>query len=140
MRPSVTSARVLGLAGLLLVAACGSGGGSTGPGQPLPECTGDVSIQVSTGTQPTFSWTPACRLFFLNVEPATSGGDLWPVISRGANRIAPGVKYGVVPAGAEQLQAPVPLVAGQSYKVALARYTGPGADDGVLVGVETFTP
>jgi hypothetical protein len=74
------------------------------------------------------------------VEPATSGEDLWPVISSGANRIGPGVKYGVVPAGAQQLQAAVPLAAGQSYKVALARYTGPGADDGVLVGVKIFTP
>jgi hypothetical protein len=140
MRSLVDLARLLGLMTLLCATACNSDSDGTGPGQELPECTGDVSIQVSTGTQPTFSWTPACRLFFLNVEPANSGGDLWPIISPGANRIAPGVKYGVVPAGAEQLQAPVPLQAGQSYKVALARYTGPGEEDGVLAGVQTFMP
>jgi hypothetical protein len=99
-----------------------------------------VSIQVSAGTQPTFSWTPACRLFFLNVEPATSGEDLWLVVSRGANRIAPGVKYGVLPAAADQRELPVPLVAGNPYKVVLGRYTGPGAEDGELVGVKAFSP
>jgi hypothetical protein len=137
MSPARSLASLLGAAGLLLSVACSDG---AGPDQPLPACAGDVSIQVSAGTQPTFSWTPACRLFFLNVEPAASGEDLWPIMSRGANRIAPGVKYGVVPPGAEQLQAPVQLVAGQAYKVALALYTGPDADDGVLVGVTTFTP
>lgn len=140
MRLLLYSARLLGLASVLCTTACGSDAESTGPEQPLPECTADVSVQVSAGTQPTFSWTPACRLFFLNVEPATSGEDLWLVISRGANRIAPGVKYGVLPVGADQREAPVPLVAGNSYKVALGRYTGPGADDGVLVGVQTFMP
>ena len=34
--------------------------------------------------------TPACRLFFLNVEPATSGEDLW---------LRPGPNGGKVPSG-----------------------------------------
>ena len=140
MRTLSYSAHVLGLAVALCTTACGSDAQSTGPEQPLPECTGDVSVQVSAGTQPTFTWTPACRLFFLNVEPATSGEDLWLVISRGANRIAPGVTYGILPAGADQRESPAPLVGGSPYKVALGRYTGPGAEDGVLVGVKTFTP
>ena len=140
MHLSAIFVRQVCLTAAMLLAACGSDSESTGPGQTLPECTGNVSVQVSAGTQPTFSWTPACRLFFLNVEPATSGGDLWPLISRGANRIAPGVKYGVVPTGAEELQPAVALVAGQAYKVVLARYTGPDEEDGVLVGGRTFTP
>jgi hypothetical protein len=140
MRLLLRSAQLLGLVSVFCTTACGSDAQIAGPEQPLPECTGDVSIQVSTGTQPTFSWTPACRLFFLNVEPATSGEDLWLVISRGANRIAPGLKYGVLPAGAEQRELPVPLVAGNPYKVVLGRYTGPGAEDGELVGVKAFSP
>ena len=138
MLRSIDFARGLRVTVLLIVLACE--GSSTDPLQSLPECTGNVGIQVTGGTQPTFSWTPACRLFFLNVEPAASGSDLWPIISRGGNRIAPGVKYGVVPAGAEQLQPPASLVIGQAYKVALGRHTGPGAEDGAIVGVQEFTP
>jgi hypothetical protein len=48
------------------MAACSSD--PTSPGGPLPDCTGPVSIEVSSGTSPTFEWSPACRLFFLYVE------------------------------------------------------------------------
>ena len=109
-------------------------------GPEVPACTGDVSIQVSAGTEPTFSWAPACRLSLVLVEPADSGRDLWAVGARRANRIAPGVRYGVVPPGVSQTTdgPPVPLVAGQSYKIVLGR----AGDDGgtVLAGLSTFTP
>jgi hypothetical protein len=31
---------------------------------------GSVSITVSSGTTPTFAWTPVCKVFLLNVEAA----------------------------------------------------------------------
>ena len=107
---------------------------------PVPECTGSVTVQVSAGTTPRFTWVPACRLFFVLVEPAQAGNDLWSIIADSANIIAPPVTYGTVPSGATQLQAPTPLVTGTAYAAYLYRWTGPGAQDGVLVGSQTFTP
>jgi hypothetical protein len=112
---------------------------STRPAE-LAECTGAVTITVSAGTTPQFSWSPACRLFFLIVEPAATGDDLWLIITEGANQILPPVRYGTVPPGARELAPPTPLVAGTEYKVAVARYTGPGPQDGAIIAVQTFTP
>ncbi|MCG3776852.1 MAG: hypothetical protein JW395_3723 [Nitrospira sp.] len=106
----------------------------------LPDCTGEVTITVSAGTTPQFSWAPACQLFFLIVEPAASGEDLWSIGTEGANEISPSVRYGTVPPGAQELDPPTPLMAGTEYKVAIFRYTGPGRQDGVIIGLQTFTP
>lgn len=119
-----------------LLSACSSD--PTGPNGPLPECTGPVSIQVSSGTSPSFDWSPACRLFFLSVELGAE--DEWLVISDGANAIAPPVRYGVLPAGARQRDPATPLEPGLTYDVNVARWTGPGAEDGVLIGSRDFTP
>jgi len=120
----------------LCLAACSSD--PTSPGGPLPECTGPVTIEVSSGTSPSFDWSPACRLFFLIVE--LGADDQWLVITDGANAIAPPVLYGVLPAGARRRDPAIPLEAGRTYDVNVARWTGPGAEDGVLIGSRDFTP
>ena len=99
-----------------------------------------VTLTITSGTTPTFAWTPRCRLFFLVVEPAESGADLWSIITRSENGLAPPVTYGTVPSGAEETVSPVVLQAGVAYKVAVARWTGPGDDDGETVGGHPFTP
>jgi hypothetical protein len=107
----------------------------------LQTCPAAVQLTVGPGTSPEISWTPACLLFFVIVEPADAGNDLWSVISRGENVIAPPVRYGVVPAGAQGLfEPPVELIAGQAYKVAVGRWTGPGDEEGEIIGVREFTP
>ena len=118
------------------LAACSSD--PTSPGGPVPECTGPVTIEVSSGTTPTFDWSPACRLFFLIVE--LGADDHWLVITDSTNAIAPPVRYGVLPAGARQRDPPTPLEAGRTYDVNVGRWTGPGAEDGVLIGSRIFTP
>ena len=119
-----------------MLLACSSD--STDPGD-FPVCTGPVTIAVSSGTSPSISWTPACRLFFVNVE--LGAADQWSIISDSANAIAPPVRYGVVPAGAEQSTAEVtPLEAGQTYDVNLFFWTGPDAQDGTFIGTQEFTP
>ena len=110
------------------------------PTAALSDCTGPVSVQVSGGTVPRFSWTPACRLFALIVEPEASGQDLWFIITEGGNSIAPGVTYGQLPAGAEERQSPAALLGETAYKVTVHRWIGPGGDDGELIGVQPFTP
>jgi hypothetical protein len=120
-----------------LVLACSSDANS--PGDALPVCNGDVTITVSSGITPSFSWSPACRLFFVNVE--LGAGDQWSIISDSANAIAPPVQYGVVPAGAQQSTDGVtPLEAGQTYDVNLFYWSGPGAQDGTFIGSKDFTP
>ena len=106
----------------------------------LPECSDPVTLAVSAGTTPTFSWTPLCRLSFLVVGPDESGTDVWSIITRGENALAPPVTYGDPPAGAETLTPPVPLNSGTAYRVAVARWAGPGDDDLENSGAETFEP
>jgi hypothetical protein len=60
-----------------MLLGCSSDG--TNPGDAPPVCAGPVTIAVSSGTSPSFSWTPACRLFFVNVELGAT--DQWSIIS-----------------------------------------------------------
>ena len=126
------------------MSVCGGDGDGSGDTlfdpEGLADCPAQVTITVSAGKQPTFSWTPACGLFFVLVEPASTGTDLWGIISPGVNAIEPPVKYGVVPDGAIQSADFVPLADGVSYKVVVARFTGPGEEDGEIIGTRTFTP
>ena len=112
---------------------------STNATDTIPACTGPVTIQVSAGTSPSFSWTPACRLFLVNVELGAT--DQWSIISDSTNAIAPPVRYGVVPVAAEQgTSETTPLVPGQTYDVNLFYWSGPGAQDGTVIGSKEFTP
>lgn len=139
-RPSFRKPHMLALCACLISAGCGGGTNSSGPDAALPECTGNVTIAVSPGPQPTITWGPRCRLFLLAVESAVTGHDSWSITSPGINGIAPDVVYGRVPIGAQAVQAAAALIPGQRYTVALRRFTLPGPEDGVLMGVLTFTP
>lgn len=120
---------------LLAAPACGSD--TTSPSEQAA-CTGNVTVSVSSGTTPSFTWDPACKAYFVLVE--TAGGDVWGVISEdGTNAIATPVRYGVVPTGATERSPPSPLSAGTAYSVSVFRWTGP-PEDGTLIGTKTFTP
>jgi hypothetical protein len=120
-----------------LVPGCKNG---TDP-DPVSACTGVVSISVGSGTVPALSWSPPCRLFLVLVEDPTGTGDQWGVLSDSSNGIAPPVHYGTVPEGAtKELLPPVPLQAGHEYRLNVVRFTGPGHEDGEVIGQATFTP
>ena len=138
MSHSSSRTSLAAIVAVLLVASCGGAGAGPEPG--LPECTGNVTVQVSAGTQPTIGWTPACRAFLVVVELSPTGHDSWIVRTPGRNGIAPGIVYGTVPAGAVADAPATPLASGQAYDVAVRRFTSPGPDDGVLLGATTFTP
>ena len=127
----------LAILGAALALGCGED--VSGPGD-LEDCPAAVTVAVGSGTTPTFSWQPACRLFFLNVEPAAAGTDLWTIGTLGENGIAPPVVYGTLPAGATQISGPAVLQPGTAYKVVLGRFTGPGDDDGEIIAIQQFTP
>ena len=129
---------ILIMAGLVLLALVWSCSSDVTPGVgPLPECSGPVNITIGSGTTPMISWLPECRLFFLLVE--VGGADKWGVITEGKNDIDPPVKYGDVPRGATEIRAPTPIKLATTYNVVLFRWTGPGAEDGEMIGSQTFT-
>ena len=112
-----------------------SGGDSTGPdSNGCAPTTTTVQATVTTGSAVSFDWSPDCALALLLIEDET-GGDMWYVNSPDiesespdlANRIAPQVTYGQVPAGMVGPTDPngpvpaVPLVAGRTYKLVLWR-------------------
>ena len=129
------AARPLGAVCLITLAGCSD---AIGPDE-LPECSGPVTLEVTPGTTPSFSWTPACRLSSLVVE-AVGGTQLWAIITRGENALAPPVSYGDPPAGAETLAPPGQLTSGTAYEVEVERWIGPEGDDGQSVGAKTFEP
>jgi hypothetical protein len=108
---------------------------------PLPECSAAVNLSVGSGTTPVLNWAPACRLFLVLVEDPTGTGDQWGVLSDSTNGIQPPVRYGMVPEGAtKEVLPPTPLQSGHEYRLIVFRFTGPGHEDGELIGQATFTP
>lgn len=143
-----------GLAGILLgLTACDSGG--TGP-RLCSDDVGAVTVTVSAGTRPTFSWDPACGVALLLVEEQETGRDVWGIrTDEGnwddhtlANQIRTPIGYPTVPVGITEIQDPLPLVEGQIYQIVLWRVLPPGSSvvcpevqDGVCrAALETFTP
>jgi hypothetical protein len=139
-RPLFRKPHTLVLCTCLLSAGCGTDTNNTGPDAALAECTGNVTVEVSSGTQPTITWAPKCRLFILVVESAATGHDSWSITSPGLNAIAPDVMYGRAPPSSQEAHVATALVPGQVYTVALRRFTSPGNEDGILIGAKDFTP
>jgi hypothetical protein len=115
-----------------LLAGCGGDGG-TGVDVADP-CTGDVTVSVSAGTTPTFTWAPACLVLALLVEQEAS--DMWFLEATGEG-IASGVRYGTVPSGASGDGPAVALVQGTTYEVILFRGT---AQNATIAAIREFTP
>lgn len=129
VRCSVTRSSLVGALVLSLVGCSDTASPNRDP------CTGDVTISVSSGTTPTFTWSPACGVLAVLVEEDAS--DIWIISATGNGTIGSGVKYGTVPSGAEEGTAPVALLAGHTYEVILFRGT---EDDAVIAGIQAFTP
>jgi hypothetical protein len=101
---------------LLTAAACCvtalSCGDSTEP------CGAPLSLSVSAGVAPTFSWSPDCAVAALVVSEDGNSSVKWHV-EASANEIESGVQFGQTPPGANALVAPVPLTSGTTYVVSL---------------------
>lgn len=68
---------------------------------------------------------------------AVSGSQL----SDRSNGISPPVRDGTVPAGAtKEAQPPEALQPGHEYQLTVFRFTGPGHEDGEVIGQITFVP
>ena len=117
-----------------LALACSDSG--TEPVVPRCEAeTSSVEVSVEVGSSVVFDWTPACGVHFLIVEEGAS--DRWliwsgdnppPSTPDQGNIITPPVTYGIVPSGVVVDVAPIDLVPGTAYNLALARILPAGAN------------
>ncbi len=117
----------------LVLASCGDDD-PVSPDAPAA-CTGDVTVTVSSGTTPEFSWTPECSIVALIVEE--EGADQWAIFANGDPGFGPSVLYGTKPAGSNQTIPPKPLQPGVLYTVTLFR--APLANP-VVNALRSFTP
>jgi hypothetical protein len=82
---------------MALLTAC-----SDSPQEPaLEECPDNqVSLAVSEGPTPTFSWAPQCGMASLDLFPSAGGASLWVLYSgeqAAANPFRSGIVYGHAP-------------------------------------------
>ncbi len=117
---------------LLLAGACGddptSGGGTTG-----------ITVTVTTGTAPAYSWTGGDVFTVSVTRTAAPTVIVWGVVTPGADGIASAVTHGTVPGGGA-IQVAMPpeletiLSVGVSYTVNVVRENPTG------FGFTEFTP
>jgi hypothetical protein len=111
MRKFVRSS--VALAGLAAAVACG-GGSPTGL---ATGGSGTVTLTISSGTTPTYSWSGggARRL---TVTQSSGGGVFWSIEALNSQTgFSPPATHGVVPNGAREMSADVQLVQGTDYRL-----------------------
>jgi hypothetical protein len=125
----------------LLVGSC-----SDSPQAPAEECPDNqVTLTVSSGSVPIFSWEPACGIASLDVFPAVGGASTWVLYAgqRAAeNPFRSGIRYGRAPAGALEVTGPSPLASGTEYTIVIYRLLGEtgGPSSLLSAGSATFRP
>ena len=98
----------------------------------LTPCTGDVSVSVTAGVTPVFTWSPACLIDEFLVEPTARGiGDRWSF----HGSAGPSITYGVTPAGATTFGGPEPLLQGSEYRVVMRHSASPS-----FLAIHVFRP
>ncbi len=106
------------MTGLLLAGACSGDRGD--PVQPDP-CARQPRLEISGGTRPTFSWTPACPFTYLSVSEVTPGSEGYVTWTTGApafvGGMMPPVQYPASVPGDLQV---LPLVSGRQYRVRIS--------------------
>ena len=92
-----------------------------------------LTMSVSSGTTPAFTWTPDCHPDRLAVwEEGGSAQRMWELV----DSIPPGLRYGVVPSGRREVVAAKPLVSGARYRVSassVSEFGGGAAGDASFV-------
>jgi hypothetical protein len=94
---------------------------------PLPACTSPVTVSVSSGPTPQFSWSPACAVSQLIVftPPALGAAEtVWWYISSPTADIRPPVQFGATPAGASEITAAQPLGPDRNFSVVVSDAQG----------------
>lgn len=127
----------LSLALLVAMASCGGGDDLA----PPPPCNSPINVSISSGTTPTFSWTPECGISGVSVVPLpNSVPEVMWAIHADASTLGSPIVYGT---GGST---PKALVQGQLYEVTFSVHAEVEYGDGIVgVGDSTlvrtqFTP
>jgi hypothetical protein len=116
-----------------VVAAC------NGAEPPAP-CTQPSSLTIGAGLTPTIDWSPPCLVYRLEIQDSTNT-VVWQIQTTGGDRLTSHITYGVVPEGATQVVAPVPLESGKFYAAGLFTFTGSAPpNDAALLSAKGFRP
>jgi len=127
----------LGIAfGLTALVNCA---GSSPPSSAL--CSTPVEVSVAGSSFPQITWTPVClvqQVLVLESIPPSLGGPRprWAV-ARATGGIAPPLRYGQVPPGAQVTLAAEPLISGHHYVVQVSMTEIVG--NSTIVGEGGFT-
>ena len=100
-----------------------------------------VRVSVTSGTTPTFRWSPNCPIEALIVALPGPGAVVWTTFSSNlTNTIASPVTYGVFPPGsAMTTNLQQFLIAGTTYEVSLIRVDSAGGPPHAI-GTAAFVP
>jgi len=84
----------------------------------LEECNSNLTVSVSSGITPAFTWEPECRAALLYVQDRDSIRieDMWRIFTAG-NNIPSGVQYGIAPDSALVVDGPTTLVSDTQYEL-----------------------
>jgi hypothetical protein len=113
----------------------------TNPPPPPPgvtACTSMVTITVSPGTTPTFSWAPDCLLGRLIVEQGIE--EKWGTETVGTNTYRSPITYDTMVDGQSKYEPGAPLVPGTTYTVSVYKWISVLPESLELIGAESFTP
>lgn len=115
---------------VLLIVGAAAGCRVSDATAPLGPCTAPptgLTVQLQSGQPTLFDWSPDCTLGGVIVETAGTttgaGSDVW-IVNDPKAHIAGPVSYGVTPPKSNEVLAPVPLTAGQKYRVHLVGANG----------------
>ena len=115
--------------------------------EPIVACTDqqEVTVLVSGGTSPRFTWDPSCGMASVQVWATETSSDGWVLYSgsyAAENPLPSGLRYGEVPPKGLQPAEPAPLRRDVEYRVAVYRWIGePGGPGGLFErGIATFRP
>lgn len=104
----------------------------------------EVTIAVSSGTGPAFTWAPACGMTSIMVFPAAGPPAAWVVYggpAAASNPLRSGIRYGQAPPGTFEATPPVTLQRGTEYQVLIYRWVGDAAGGGPFQrGSAAFRP
>ena len=119
-RISARCARDLVVALSVTVAGMVAGACGRAPTDPH-QCSQSTSVSVSSGTEPTFSWSSGCVVTDVIVDQVTpSYQTVWVVDMSNGGAIGSPVQYGRLPnANWREITAPVALVPGRRYRVSM---------------------
>jgi hypothetical protein len=115
---------------------------------PVEACADDqaVTVHVSAGPRPAFTWTPACGMTSITVfsaaGPPPAAWVLYGGSSAASNPLRSGIRYGQAPSGTLEATPETALEVGSEYQVLVYRWVGePGGEGGPFQrGSATFRP